>query len=193
MCRLILIPLLMLAACGKTPEAHEKPTDPAIADALADPVMADPLLALQRDAGAVGVPVGATPEMAEGLPALGDLAKMRVRDAAFAGCDPRIGYGFVWMARLPADLALPNAAQVTEAAGSDAPKCALRIVRYGIAQSPASVAARWRKIGTSAGYAMSGDDASLRGHRTRDGAAFWAKIQPTKDGASVDLTVNRGG
>lgn len=189
---LILPAVLALAACGQAPEVREAPTDPAIAEALADPVMADPHLALQRDAGPVGVPLGAMPEIAEGLPTLGEIAKAQARDVAFAACDARIDYRFAWMARLPAELPLPDTAQVTEAAGSDAPQCALRIVRYGIAQPVGDVAAFWRKAGAAVGYVMSGEDAALRGRRARDGAALMIRAQATKTGTSVDLIVNRG-
>ena len=186
--------VLVLSSCGATPVATVNETDPALTDALSDPVMADPQLSLQRDGGAVGVPVGAMPDRAgEALPTLGQIAALRVRDEAFAGCNAAVSYSYAWMARLPAELALPAVAMVAEAAGNDGKACALRIVRYGTPQSPADVAAHYRQQARAGGYALAGEDGALHGRRARDGAAFWVTIALVGGGAQVDLIVNRGG
>ena len=179
--------LLLLTACGSGPrEAIVNETDPAITDALHDPIKADPRLELQHGGGSVSVPIGV--EGGAHSQTLGQIATLRVKDPAFAGCNPKIDYAFAWMARLPADLALPDAATVSEAAGSNAKTCNLRIVRYAIAKSPADVGLFYRK----SGYAISGSDGIINGIRAKDGAAFWVSIAATKSGATVDLITNRG-
>ena len=111
-----LVLLLLISACGTAPpDAAVNETDPAITDALADPIMADPRLALQDRGGAIGVPTGI--DGGEHALTLGQIAAARVGEAPFAGCDARIDYAFAWMARLPADLTLPDTAKVSEAAG----------------------------------------------------------------------------
>jgi len=192
--RALAFAFLTLAACGATPEAARNETDPAILEALADPIMADPQLAAQ-DGGSVSVsvPVGAMPTIPDDAPSLRQIAMLRTRDGAFAECNPDIAHGYRWMARLSGELAPPQGAMVVEAGGSDAPGCGLRIVRYGIAKPAADVAALVRAQAGKAGYALSGSDASLRGARKRDGAAFWVTIAPMAQGSWVDLTVNRGG
>jgi hypothetical protein len=185
---LIVLSMLLLAGCGAAPEERRVETDPAVADALADPVMADPQLVLQHGGGSpTGVPLGGIPDMPDDMPTPGELARTWVKDAAFIGCDAKIAYAYAWMARLPAGLSLPVAAQVTEAGGSESPNCAFRVVRYGIVQLPPDVAAAWRSAGTGAGYTLSGDDKALRGFRKRDAAAFVLTVQPSKTGSSVDL------
>ncbi|MFM9977306.1 MAG: hypothetical protein ACKVOP_04585 [Sphingomonadaceae bacterium] len=185
---------LSLAACGSDPRAAPNETDPAILEALADPIMADPQLAAQ-DGGSVSVtvPVGAMPKAADNAMTLRQIATQLRRTQAFAACNPDIDHAYAWMGRLPRELAPPAAAMVIEAGGSDTPGCKLRIVRYGIAQAPAEVAQSIRAQAAKAGFVLSGDDASLRGTRSRDAAAFWTTIAPVESGAAVDLAVNRGG
>jgi hypothetical protein len=184
----------MLAACGAAPEAARNETDPAVLEALADPIMADPQLAAQQGGSvSVSVPVGAMPLIPDNAPSLRQIAMLSARDGAFAGCNPDIGHGYRWMARLPGELSPPQGAMVVEAGGSDAPGCGLHIVRYGMAKPPADVAALVRAQTGKAGYALSGDNTSLRGARKRDGAAFWVTIAPSSQGSWVDLSVNRGG
>jgi hypothetical protein len=179
--------LLMLAGCGTaTPEGPVNETDPAITDALADPIMADPRLALQDRGGAIGVPTGI--DGGDHTQTLGQIATARVREAPFAGCDAKIDYAFAWMARLPADLALPATARVSEAAGSNAKGCNLRIVRYGVSRPVAEVDAFYRKKG----FALTSSDGAISGVRSTDGAAFWVSISATKSGAAVDFVANRG-
>jgi hypothetical protein len=179
--------LLALSACGTaTPDAALNETDPAITDALSDPIMADPRLELQHGGGSVSVPVGV--EGSAQTQTLGQVAILRLRDPAFNGCDPKIDYAFAWMAQLPADLELPDAATVREAAGSNAIACNLRIVRYAIARPVADVEAFYRKQG----FAISGSDGIISGVRAKDGTAFTVSILATKSGATVDFVTNRG-
>jgi hypothetical protein len=179
--------LLVLAGCGTaTPEATVNETDPAITDALADPIMADPRLALQDRGGAIGVPTGS--DGSDHAQTLGQIAAARVREAAFAGCDAKISYAFAWMARLTTDLALPATARVSEAAGSDAKACNLRIVRYNVARPSAEVDAFYRKKG----FALTSNNGAISGARSTDGTAYWVSISATQNGATVDFVTNRG-
>ncbi len=179
--------LLLLSACGSGQrEAAVNETDPAVTDALNDPIMADPRLELQHGGGSVSVPVGV--DSGDHGQTLGQIAAARIRDAAFAGCNPKVDYAFAWMARLPADLALPDAATVSEAAGSNAKGCNLRIVRYATAKSTADVELFYRKQG----FVVSKSDSTISGLRAKDGAAYWVAIAPAKSGATVDFVTNRG-
>ena len=180
--------LLFLSACGTAaPDIVANETDPAITDALADPIMADPRLALQDRGGAIGVPTG----IGGGTHALtlGQIATARVRETPFAGCDPKIDYAFAWMARLPADLPLPASATVSEAAGSNAKACALRIVRYSVSRPVSEIDAFYRKKG----FEISASESAISGVRAEDGTAYWVSIGATKNGATVDFVTNRGG
>ena len=179
--------LLLLSACGTAPpDAAVNETDPAITDALADPIMADPRLALQDRGGAIGVPTGI--DGGEHAQTLDQIATARVREAPFAGCDAKIDYAFAWMARLPAELALPAAGTVSEAAGSNATACNLRIVRYAIARPVGAIDRFYRKKG----FVLSDVDGAIGGVRSRDGMAYWVSIRATKSGTSVDFVTNRG-
>ena len=185
--RFTILMALTLTACGSGPrDAAVNEVDPAITDALNDPIMADPRLELQRGGGSVSVPLGAGG--GDHAQTLGQIAAVRVKDPAYAGCDAKIDYAFAWSARLPVDLALPNAAIVSEAAGSDAKSCKLRIVRYVIAKSPADVGLFYRK----AGFAVAEKDGAFSGLRATDGAVFWVAIAPAASGSTVDFMTNRG-
>jgi hypothetical protein len=179
---------LLLAGCGSTaPEATVNETDPAITDALADPIMADPRLALQDRGGAIGVPTGI--DGGDHAQTLGQIAAARVREAPFAECNATVGYAFAWMAQLPADLALPAAATVSEAAGSNASACNLRIVRFRVARPASEIDAFYRKKG----FVLTETNDSISGVRRADGAAYWVAISSTPSGAAVDFATNRGG
>ena len=180
--------LLFLSACGTAaPDIVANETDPAITDALADPIMADPRLALQERGGAIGVPTGI--DGGNHALTLGQIAAARVREKPFAGCNPKIDYAFAWMARLPADLPLPASTTVSEAAGSNAKACALRIVRYSVSRPVSEIDAFYRKKG----FAISGSEGAISGVRAKDGMAYWVSIAATKSGATVDFVTNRGG
>jgi hypothetical protein len=179
--------LLLLSACGTSaPEIVVDETDPAITDALADPIMADPRLALQDRGGAIGVPTGING--GDHAMTLGQIAVARVREAPFAGCNAKVSYAFAWMAQLPADLALPAAATVSEAAGSNASACNVRIVRFRVARPATEVFAFYRKKG----FALTDSNGSISGIRAADGTAYWVAISSTQSGAAVDFATNRG-
>jgi hypothetical protein len=179
---LILTLCILAAACDKAPVASAPETDPAITDALADPIMADPGLALaQGRTGQIGVPVGIAPELPPGLPTLGTLWK--TNDLA-AGCARNLFYNYTWSFKLPADLMLPDNAKVIEAAGNDAIGCALRIVRYGTTGSPAESLNVWQnRSGVRAKHVGIGVDG------TSGPTVFRVIAYLAPKGATVDLII----
>jgi hypothetical protein len=154
-----------LAACGSeapVPDAPDTlpPLDPALAAALAEPLMVDPDLGSQANDDALRPPPrplsGAVPPIDIAPIALPELKLSKVpppektcpvctaaeqaltlgalaaaqSDEATRTCAAEIGYSARWAARLPKGAPLFPDARVREAAGSDAGTCALRAVRY---------------------------------------------------------------
>lgn len=184
-----------LAACGQA--VREEPAntaDPAIADAINDPIMVDPQLSVQSGGGPalVAVPADATAEVADDLPTLGQVAVRTVAIPAYRGCGAKIDYAMTWMGRLPADLSAPENSMVAETAGSDSPACQLRIVRFATTVPIDRIAAHYRDVAKRAGYSVSKDAKGLQARRSKDGAAFSVTMTPTKTGSSVDFITNRG-
>ncbi|RIA37827.1 hypothetical protein DFR49_3715 [Hephaestia caeni] len=160
------ITALALAACGsEAPRSQRDSTsaptlDPALADALADPILVDPDLGQQANGDALrppdrppsgGLPpVDIAPIAPPAAPSVhapepgGDCAECTIaRQArtlgalAAAGRDPRtrvcaatLRYSARWAARMPAALPLPRDARVLVAAGTDEGQCALRAARF---------------------------------------------------------------
>lgn len=192
----ILIPLLVAACSATKPDAsRDNETDPAIADALAGPVMSDMQMsgAASPDALRPGeqpatlpVPLDARLDMA-GAPTLGEVAAKARSKTGFAGCPADIAYSAMWSLKLPASLALPKEARLAEAAGSDGAGCALRIVRFAMPRAPASVRGAYEAIATREGFAVTKAGNTLGGTRARDGMAFQLETALSKDGTRVDL------
>ena len=156
---------LMLAACG-APRASDMPDpqrsgsaallgDPAVAAAIAAPIMVDPGLAQMANADTIRPPTlpdpVAVPADALGLAAAmpatgvraapapaGDCAGCRAARRALtlaalaelsgtgAACTAGIGYASGWALDLPAAIQPPPDARIVESAGNDAPGCRLR-------------------------------------------------------------------
>lgn len=114
----------------------------------------------------------------------------------FAGCSLEVNYAPQWSTRLPNALPLPPRAKVEEAAGSNRGACALRAINYSVPESPRVMAGYYTELARIAGFeltsASEGKGTMLSAWRDRDGAAFYAIIQPRPDGASVDFVTNRG-
>ena len=157
---------LALAACGtgaRVPDddgASAIALDPALAAALADPILVDPDLGGQANGDALRPPPrplsGAVPpidiaaidvsdlKLAKAPPpgktcpvcaAAGNAVTLGALAAAQSdgptrACAAAIGYSARWAARLPDDIPLYPDARVREAAGSDTGGCAVRAVRY---------------------------------------------------------------
>jgi hypothetical protein len=173
---------ILLASCGKAPVAPAPETDPAVADALADPIMADPTLALsQGRTGQIGVPVGVAPMLPVGLPTLGQFIRAN-RKGPFAGCGDRLAYGYGWSAMLPNGVTLPGNAKVIEAAGKDVPGCNLRLVRYAVSAAPADALQYWQ---TTKGFLATTVDGGVNLISRNTAVRAIANAAPS--GATVDL------
>ena len=198
-------------------------TDPAVTAALQDQIMVDPTLTSQANGDAVRPPdrpysaaapapgiatgsaapdeslqsapaPGACPSCKGGREALtlGELAS--VQRGGNRQCATRVGYSAGWANRLPATFALHPDARVSEAAGTDADGCRLRVVSFTIAQ-PVERMVDWyytraTKGGYSAEHQADGDQHVLGG--TRGNAAYAVFLSPEGQGTSVDLIVDGG-
>ncbi len=190
--------LLLLAGCkpAAQTEAPKNTVDPAIAGAMADPILTDPQLggAAAPDAlrpGDLPASLPVPPELVvdtAGAPTLGAVAAARAREPAFAGCKAAIGYSAQWSLKLPAMLALPKPARLSEGAGGDAPGCALRIVRFGLPSPPGTVIGDYEAIAKREGFVVSKTETALIATRTRDGAAFQIDAVANAEGTRVDLS-----
>lgn len=194
-----LAPLVALAACTQQPATSERAnaTDPAVADAVAGPIMSDMQMggtaapdALRpgEQPATLPVPVDARIDT-EGAPTLGAVAGAAMRDAAFGGCTAEIGYSALWSVKLPPAFALPKEARLAEAAGSDRPGCALRIVRFAIPGAPAGAVASFSALARREGFAVSEERNAMRAVRVRDGAAVRMGATLSRDGSRVDLVI----
>lgn len=206
-----------------TDNALANERDPAVASALRDQIMVDPALTQQSNANVIRPPsrpdphmippeaIGAKPDgvaaaSLKAAPVTGrDCPECRARKDAFTlgalagqqrgigGCAAKVAYSATWANRLPADLPLYPDARLSEAAGTDADGCALRIASF---RSNAPVArvvdwynARATRAGYSAEHRAEGGVDVLGG--TRGGAAFVLYVSRYGGGGSeVDLVVN---
>lgn len=205
--------LLLMTACGSTGDGNDLDAidnrmggkgdaDPALTSALEDQIMIDPTLSQQANEDAIRPPdrpadllvpkLGGVEPPA--LPTLGSAMGNPASIPQFNGCSMDVRYSFTWATRLPAELSLPAKARVSEAAGSDRPACALRAVSFTLPVPPREAASYYRGVATRGGYTVqaAGEDLTVSGVRAKDGAAFYAIIQPAKGGVSVDLVSNRG-
>lgn len=127
---------------------------------------------------------------------LGGLAA-RQKDAKSSQCAASLTYSAAWAQRLPADLPLFPQARVTEAAGTQAGKCALRVVSFSAAQ-PMQTLLDWYytravKAGYSAEHQLDGKDHILGGTRARDDAAYVLFLTTRSDGGTdIDMVANNG-
>ena len=178
---LLLAPLLLVAcggagsgkpAGGQTPGGGARLGDPAVAAAIAAPIMADPGLAQMANADTIRPPTMPDPVSMPadtlGLPAAmsdaglsatpspaGDCAGCRAARGALtlgalaehlsgsgAACAASIGYSGGWALSLPSGIRLPPDARITEGAGSDAAGCRLRAVSL-VSPSPTGRVLDW--------------------------------------------------
>ena len=237
--RQLIIPtvLLLLAACGKSADAPSDldaldreliaangpaAADPAVRQALRDPIMVDPTLQQQSNANAVRPPDRpdsgtVPPELARADPV--NAASLRHAPPAAAGCPQcrakadaftlgalaaaqpsthtctGITYSTRWATRLPADLPLYPDARVTEAAGSASGPCALRAVSFASGAPAAKLIDWYFTRASAAGYHA--DHRADGGIQvlggTRGAAAFVVYVTARPGGGSdVDLVTNVG-
>lgn len=151
----------------------------------------------------VGQPLRATPPPVadnHGTPAtrgaltLGTVAE-RGDDRPAAACANGVRYASIWALRLPRALPLYPDARVSEAAGTDADGCRLRVVSFASAAAPGRVLDWFYTHATAAGYSathrVDGGEHSLVGARDQAVYAVYVTAR-AGGGASVDLVVNGG-
>ena len=127
---------------------------------------------------------------------LGGIAA-RQSNARIKGCAGALKYSASWAQRLPADLPLYPQARVTEAAGAQGGKCALRVVSFSAAQPMDTLLDWYYTRATRAGYSsehqVDGAQHILGGTRGRDDGAYVLFLTARKDGGTdVDLVANNG-
>ena len=195
----IIVPML-LAGCGGAPSDNTgNVTDPAVAEAINQPILTDPQLrastapdALRpQDQPAMLAPPAETLVDVTGAPTLGEVAAAQSRTPAFSGCSPAISYSAQWSLRFPDLLALPEHARLAEAAGSTSPTCALRIMRFALPSSPAETLDRYAALAAKSGYAVARAGNSLTATQSGNGA-FHIDVTAIRDGTRIDLISNRG-
>jgi hypothetical protein len=197
--------------------------DPALAGALNGQIMVDPALTQQANGAAVRPPAkpysGGTPKTAgadqatgplrhapaaskdcpecaskKGALTLGELANRQ--KGGMGNCSADVKYSAAWVNRL-GDLPVYPGAAVSEAAGSNKPGCALRIVSF-TTTAPATRVIDWYytqavKAGYDGEQQTDGRERVLGGTRAKDGGAYVVFVDPSDGGGSaVDLVVNNG-
>ena len=127
---------------------------------------------------------------------LGGLAA-RQKDPKSSQCAASLQYAAGWAQRLPCDLPLYPQARVTEAAGSTAGKCQLRVVSFSSPQ-PMQVMLDWYytraiRSGYSSEHQVDGREHILGGTRDKDGGAYVLFLTTRPDGGTdIDMVANNG-
>ena len=121
----------------------------------------------------------------------------RQPDPELKRCAASLGYTAGWAARMPADLPLYRAAQVVEAAGTDAAGCRVRAVTFTTAR-PVDHMLDWYFTTASRGGYRSTHQADAEAHvlagtRPGDRGSFVAFVRESVTGGSeIDLLVSDG-
>ncbi|MBR0552260.1 hypothetical protein [Stakelama marina] len=127
---------------------------------------------------------------------VGELAR-RQKQGNLGGCAKSLNYSAGWANRLPKDVPLLPNARVTEAAGSTAGKCRLRVVSFW-SDLPMQTVLDWyytkvANSGFTAEHQVDGKEHILGGTRVSDDGAYVLFMTPRKGGGtSVDLVTNNG-
>ena len=208
-----------LAGCGSGEPVIEREDDPALAGALNAPIMIDPdLVGQNRANSAAAMPAqdGSVPTLdsdteaiaaarEEAVRLVGGPGRMRTAPdpreapnsspATPAACAGRARHTMQWAARLPASLPVYPRGAVQEAAGTDAPGCALRVVNF-ITPVPLDEVidfyfTRAGVAGFSAERALRGGDDVLSGSKGK--ASFVLHARRLSSGnTEVDLVTSGG-
>jgi hypothetical protein len=181
-------------------DAVRPPTQPASGGVPDDGVAANPVAA-DGELMKAPAPVPADKDCAgcaAGREAvtLGGLAQ-RQKDTRTSGCAAQLQYSAAWANRLPSDMPLYPKARVTEAAGADGGKCALRVVSFSAPVTVQGMLDWYYTRATKAGYTsehqVDGDQHILGGTRARDEGAYVLYMTPRADGGTdIDLVANNG-
>lgn len=215
--------LLALAACGSGTDNNLSAldnellgngADPALTSALEDQILVDPNLVQQAQPNSARPPEGPVQAQYPGpeAPAGGQLAASggatrpggtRVQSATArtigqeaGGCGAALSYGPEWAGRLPAEFPAYPGGRITEAAGSTAGDCRLRVVTFTTGDPHNRVLEYYRSRATRAGFDAEverrGEDLLLGGVNQRTDGAYVVIVTPRRNGTEVALVVNNG-
>jgi hypothetical protein len=197
---------LTLGACdgGRKAELAEldnqitgKDKDPALTGALEDQILVDPALTQQSNRNAVRPPESpaqAPYPLPDQRPAQVKGAGGEARTEISGGCGPELRHGPEWARRLPVPFAVYPDAELTDAAGSEAPGCRAQVVTFVTRAAPERVLGHYRARASGAGYSaqeqIRGGDRILSGSNNA-GSNFYLILTPRQDGGS-DVAVIAG-
>ncbi len=155
--------------------------DPSLADALGNQIVVDPARAGGRSGETLG-------QRATGQ-AAGRPGMLR------PDCEKQYRYDAGWAKRLPVALPLFPQAKLSEAAGTDAPGCRMRIVSFTSTAPAEKILAYYQSSATRAGYSADrrseAGDIVLAG--THGEEAYYLIATPAAGGGTaVDLVANHG-
>ncbi len=205
----LLLPLLAaatLGACDNTPSPDERAaarrtalaeTDPAVIEALADPIMSDRDLSAADDSLRVrhiGGPavVSVPPRSKANAKMLAALDGLLPEPA----CETGFKSGAVWLGEIPAAFAVYPGATNVSAEGLDKGSCRVRVAGFEAAATPWTILSHYRRRATEAGYASDlkrrGADHVLTGSRASDRASFYMIVSPRAKTSSVALLTSGG-
>ena len=208
--------VLLLAGCGSEAPVPVPDDDPALAEALAGPILVDPeLVAENRANSAVALPSqdGSLPSVDAGAEAIaaardealemvGGPGRMReapegdngALPAVERNCEEHASPTAQWAARMPATFPVYPRGAVMEASGTDSDGCALRKVSFVTPVPPGEVIdfyfTRARAAGYSAEHVVRKEDNLLAGKK---GAASYmiSVVRLSSGNTRVDLITNR--
>ena len=214
--------LLALAACGGGAdnnlaaldnELMGNGVDPALTSALEDQILVDPNLVQQAHPNSVRPPESpvqaqypAGPDPTQPPPRLaasGRSGGTRVQAATAStigqqtgGCGASLSHGPEWAGRLPAEFPAYPGGRVTEAAGTTAGDCRMRVVTFTTGDPHNRVLEYYRSLATRAGFSAEverrGEDLLLGGVNARTDGAYVVIVTPRQNGTEVALVVNNG-
>lgn len=184
---------LALGACSKKPADDlsaldnsivGNDADPALTSALEDQITVDPALTQQSNRNAVRRTPGPVqaqyPPGASGMNAL----------VGPGGACEKLDYNNAWAGKLPPAFAgVYSGGKITEAAGSDAPGCGMRVVTYTVAAAAQPVIDWYRDRAVKAGY--SAEQQQREGDQILAGvngdAVYFLIVTPKQAGSEVAL------
>ena len=205
--------LVLLAACGARAERVQpaREVDPAIAAALAAPLLSDPdLVSLDRGRAALSDPGPIDGSLPPDDYASATVTAARAEAAALVGksVPARLAEGspcpacaretlaartraiapacqgetdLAWALRLPADLAIYPKAHLRDALGSDAADCQIRAASFTAPVLPGEVLGFYRVLAGRAGFALPSAGPLARIGRRADGARLAVIVRPAGD------------